>query len=308
MYQIIIPKSQQQLTSYFHFRWQQLKKPLGAPLGSERDEYDNLAEHRMICDSDGLPLAVGRLHFVSQEEAQIRHIAVAESCRGKGLGSIIMTALEQAARKQNAKRVVTFSRFETVPFFERCGYEVLNNPVIEHMADQNLKRRQMCKKLSEFDVILRQPIWCKELQQTWNNQIPISAAMGIKVHQYTGAQLEVRAALNANINLHNTMFAGSIYCLATLTGWGMVHLQMREQVVKGDIVLAKGDINYRKPITNLPRATVHINDVKGEVSALAKQRKAKLEVMVRLFDEHEECGQFHGIFVVLPPAERAKGG
>lgn len=300
MYQIIIPKTQQQLTSYYYFRWQQLKQPLGAPLGSERDEYDNLAEHRMICSTDGKVLAVGRLHFVSQDEAQIRHIAVSEQCRGKGLGSILMTTLEQAARKKNAKRVITFSRLDTVPFFERSGYHVLDNPVIEHMSDQRLNRRQMCKKLSEYDVILRQPLWCKELQETWKNQIPISAAMGIKIHQYTGAQFEVRAALNANLNLHNTMFAGSIYCLATLTGWGMVHMQMREQVLKGDIVLAKGDISYRKPITNLPRATVHINDVKGDVAVLAKKRKAKLEVMVRLFDEHEECGQFNGIFVVLP--------
>ncbi|MER2494322.1 bifunctional GNAT family N-acetyltransferase/thioesterase [Catenovulum sediminis] len=300
MYQIIIPKSDADFEKYYKLRWQIIKKPFGAPLGAEKDEYDSLAEHRMICDKDGQVLAVGRLHFVSQDEAQIRHVAVSDECRGKGLGSIILTTLEQAARRQNAKRVITFSRADTVTFFERCGYKLIENPIIDFAGGQVSNRRQMCKKLSEFDVILRHPMWCKELQETWNKQIPISQAMGIKIHQYTGAQLEVRAALNANINMHNTMFAGSIYSMATLAGWGMVHLLVREAGLQGDIVLGKGEINYRKAIRGIPRARVHINDSVGELEPLKNNKKARLKMTVKLFDENKRCGEFIGDFYIMP--------
>lgn len=300
MYQIITPKSEQELEKYYALRWQMLKEPFGFPLGSEKDEYDSLAEHRMVYGSDGRVLAVGRIHFVSQDEAQIRHVAVCPQCREKGLGSLIMTTLEQVARAQNAKRVITFARQATVSFFEHCGYEVIDNPIIDIPGGQPSNRRQMVKRLSEFDGILRHPLWCKELQETWLNKIPITQAMGIKVFQYTGAQFEVRAALNANINMHKTMFAGSIYSMATLAGWGMVHLLLRETSMRGSIVLGKGEISYRKAIVNQPIAKVHLNNIEGELSSLRDNKRARLRLQVCLFDETRKCGDFFGEYYIMP--------
>ncbi|WP_017444138.1 bifunctional GNAT family N-acetyltransferase/thioesterase [Gayadomonas joobiniege] len=300
MYQIITPKTEQELEKYYHLRWQMLKEPFGFPPGSEKDEYDSLAEHRMVYGSDGRVLAVGRVHFVSQDEAQIRHVAVCSNCRGKGLGSLIMTTLEQVARAQNAKRVITFSRADSVAFFEHCGYQVIDNPIIDIPGGQPSNRRQMVKKLSEFDGILRHPLWCKELQETWLNKIPITQAMGIKVFQYTGAQFEVRAALNANINMHKTMFAGSIYSMATLAGWGMVHLLLKETSLRGSIVLGKGEISYRKAITKHPIAKVHLNNIEGELAPLRKGKKARLRLQVCLYDDARKCGDFFGEYYILP--------
>lgn len=306
MYQIITPKTQADFTKYYYFRWQQLKQASGFAMGSEKDEYDSLAEHRMICNDKGEPLAVGRIHFVSHDEAQIRHIAVADNCRGKGLGSLIMTTLENAARQQNILRIITFSKVDAINFFEHCGYKALNNPIIELADSRGIQRKQMCKKLSEYDVILRHPELCKELQQTWNKQIPIAQLMGIKIHQYTGVEFEVRAALNANINLHGTMFAGSIYSMATLAGWGMVHLQLKEANTYGEIVLAKGEIKYFKPITSVPRALVSINSVDGDFSGLAKGKPARLGVKVELFSDTELVGEFEGKYAILPMVEKSE--
>lgn len=33
------------------------------PIGSERDEYDSMSHHRMIVDSRGYPMAIGRLYI-----------------------------------------------------------------------------------------------------------------------------------------------------------------------------------------------------------------------------------------------------
>ncbi len=99
--------------------------------------------------------------------------------------------------------------------------------------------------------------------------------MGIKLHQYTGRTLETRASLNKNINIHGTMFAGSIFSLATLTGWGMIFLQLKERQLMGEIVLGDGDIHYHKPITMKPRAMCHIESLSGKFAPLEKRKKCR---------------------------------
>ncbi len=68
---------------------------------------------------------------------------------------------------------------------------------------------------------------CTELEQTWHEEIPISKAMGIRVADFANDQLVVRAELEPNINVHGTAFAGSLYAIAALCGWGMTWLQLK---------------------------------------------------------------------------------
>ncbi|TMP13409.1 YiiD C-terminal domain-containing protein, partial [Pseudoalteromonas sp. S2893] len=75
---------------------------------------------------------------------------------------------------------------------------------------------------------LRAPEWTHLLQNIWLESIPISDAMGLTVESYTEWQFTTRADLDGNLNLHNTMFAGSIYSLATITGCGATYLALKE--------------------------------------------------------------------------------
>ena len=127
--------------------------------------------------------------------------------------------------------------------------------------------------------------------------------MGIKVYQYTGRTLETRASLNKNINIHGTMFAGSIFSLATLTGWGLIYLQLKERGLEGDIVLGDGDIHYHKPITMKPRAICNIESLSGKYSPLEKQQKARFELSVNILDGDTAVAEFEGVFWVLPATE-----
>ena len=124
MYRIDTPKTDDQLDAYFQFRWEMLRKPWNHPLGSEKDEYEQVAEHRMVVNSKGEIIAVGRVHMNMSEEAQIRHIAVAPEHQGKGLGKLIYSSLEEVARTQGAKRLVTNSRKLSIDFFTACGFEI----------------------------------------------------------------------------------------------------------------------------------------------------------------------------------------
>jgi len=83
MNQVICPQTDEEFERYYHFRWTLLKKPWDQPQGSEKDEYESHAIHRMIVDADHQPIAVARLVVISVEEGQIRYMAVAKAQRGK---------------------------------------------------------------------------------------------------------------------------------------------------------------------------------------------------------------------------------
>ena len=88
-----------------------------------------------------------------------------------------------------------------------------------------------------------------ELEATWQRDIPPAAAMAIQVAAYDGRTLTVRAPLAANRNVHGTAFAGSLFSVCVLTGWGTLWLALRERGLEGSIVVADSQIRYRKAVS-----------------------------------------------------------
>lgn len=138
----------------------------------------------------------------------------------------------------------------------------------------------------------------KELTETWHQTIPVSAFMQISPLGYRDNRLMVGAPLSPNINLHQTMFAGSIYTLATLTGWGVLWLQQRLAGVDGDIVLADGHIRYLAPISGAPTAKVSWPDV--DLSRLTRGRRVKVKLVVEIYAGDRCCAEFEGVYVSQP--------
>lgn len=297
MYSVVKPNSDEQLNLYYKFRWQNLREPWGFPEGSEKDEYEGVSEHRIIQDSKGNILAIGRVHLNTSEEAQIRHIAVSNTHRKKGLGFIMLSALEQVAKELGAKRAITNPRDGTIDFFESCGFVIINEATDEL---GKIKRKQMVKELHDQNALILHPRWCKELQDTWHERIPISEHMGITLYKYTERTIETRASLNKNVNVHGTMFAGSIYSLATLTGWGMIFLQLKQKQLEGEIVLGDADIHYHKPVTMKPRGVCNIESLKGKFDSLTKSKKCPINLSVEIYDNDSPVASFHGRYWVLP--------
>ncbi|MBY5994109.1 YiiD C-terminal domain-containing protein [Ferrimonas balearica] len=132
------------------------------------------------------------------------------------------------------------------------------------------------------------------LTQLWHQTIPIAAQMGIRALDYDGDTLVTGADFEANRNLHGTMFAGSIYSHATLTGWGRIWLALEEAGLQGDIVLGEGRIRYRRPVTGHPQCRCSLQAV--DVSPLQQGRNLKIPLQVTLGD----AARFEGQFVVMP--------
>ncbi|MGL6027404.1 MAG: YiiD C-terminal domain-containing protein [Vibrio sp.] len=297
MFKLLTPNSDHQLNKYFHFRWQMLREPWRMPLGSERDEYDALSHHRMIVDSRGYPIAIGRLYITPDCEGQIRFMAVKANRRSKGMGSLILVALEALARQEGAKRLVCNAREDAIRFYAKHGFERRGE-----LSDERgpVRHQQMVKPLDPMLNVLRKPEWCSELQQRWAKYIPISDKIGIKIEQYTGYQFQCTAQLNPNLNPHNTLFSGSAFTLATLTGWGMAWLLMRERDLQGDIVLVDSHIRYRQPVLQNPLASTSLDGISGDLDRLAAGRKARIVVRVMIFSADVSAIEFVGTYMLIP--------
>ena len=141
-----------------------------------------------------------------------------------------------------------------------------------------------------------------QLRQTWNRTIPVSEFMQIAPLSFSDGELSVSAPLAPNINLHHTMFAGSIYTLMTLTGWGMVWLQQQLLNVDGDIVLADAHIRYLAPIRNQPITRVVWQD--ASLAGLSVGRKAKVRLVVKLYCEDLLCAEFSGLYISIPSIKK----
>ena len=53
MYQVVAPQTEEEWEHYYEIRWQVLRAPLQQPRGSEKDEYEQHAWHRMVKDEQG---------------------------------------------------------------------------------------------------------------------------------------------------------------------------------------------------------------------------------------------------------------
>lgn len=295
-WQLIAPATEAQWQAYYQLRYQVLRAPWLQPQGSERDELEDTAVHRMIQSATGEVLAVGRLHLVDENTAQVRYMAVSEQARGQGLGQLLLQALEQQALVLGAKRLILNARDSATGFYQQAGYQFgAMQPALFGIPHQQMWK-QICFDRDSNAL----QAWCRQLVALWHQTIPLSAFMQLDIETFDGSTLYCNAALAPNQNLHHTMFAGSIYTLATLTGWGLVYLQLQDLALDGDIVLADARIRYQAPLKHQPRARASLLLAKGSLQALAQGKKVRQQIQVELLDGDQVVAEFEGRFVVLP--------
>ena len=142
-YTIKSPETESEWESYFNFRWEKLRKPLGMPKDTLKDDKEQDSCHLIAVDSDEEVVGTGRLHFNSKQEGQIRYMAVNESIQRKGLGSSIVLELEMMAKKKGAKKMVLNARENALNFYLSLGYKELE----PYESDTDIPHTTMSKEL-----------------------------------------------------------------------------------------------------------------------------------------------------------------
>lgn len=115
---------------------------LGVAPELEQDARDAGAQHLLIRDRDGRPLAGGRLSAAGQ----IGRVAVLPEWRGRGLGRVVMTELIRLAQRQRHDRLRVDARRETSGFFRRLGFRSCGAEFLE----AGVARRPMRLALADW--------------------------------------------------------------------------------------------------------------------------------------------------------------
>lgn len=122
-----------------------------------------------------------------------------------------------------------------------------------------------------------------ELQRVLHHEIPMSQQMGLTVEAYDGACLTLHAPLAPNVNHQATAFAGSLTAVATLTGWGLTWLLLREHGLHGVIVIHEGATRYLLPVEQDFVTTCQIpaaQQVERFIAGLRRRGKARIALAV----------------------------
>jgi len=138
------PETPEEFQRYRDLRWKILRAPYDQPKITEQDDVGVEDFPIMVCEVDGIPIGVGRAHFISEDQAQIRSISVEEEWAGKGIGTMVLKELEKIVLEKGAKRIIIHARNSAVEFYKKNGYKVLEP---SYTLFEQIKHTLMEKKI-----------------------------------------------------------------------------------------------------------------------------------------------------------------
>jgi thioesterase domain-containing protein len=157
---------------------------------------------------------------------------------------------------------------------------------------------------SEFCSILLQGAMSEaidELQNVFYSQIPLSKEIGLKVLEYKSNKLVMFAPLKPNVNHELTAFGGSLYCMAVLSGWGLLYLKMKETSIKGHILIQESHINYHYAVNDDIYATcelLHTTDFERFQKTFERRGIARIKLESKITLNNKIAVSFKGSYVV----------
>ncbi|MDD2234583.1 MAG: N-acetyltransferase [Desulfitobacteriaceae bacterium] len=109
--------------------------------------YENIREFLVVVENNQI-VAVGSLHIIWEDLAEIRALAVTSEFMGKGLGKKLVESLINEALDLGCYRV--FALTYQTEFFENCGFNVIDK---EEMPQKVWKECINCIKFPNCDEV-----------------------------------------------------------------------------------------------------------------------------------------------------------
>ena len=120
----ILEPSSDEMKEYYHLRWKILREPLGLEEGTEKDDLEDQSIHRVVKIDDQI-IGVGRLHFVDDNDAQIRYMAVEDNFRESGVGKLIVDEFIKISENRNTKKIILYARESVIDFYKKLGFDIV---------------------------------------------------------------------------------------------------------------------------------------------------------------------------------------
>lgn len=140
------------------------------------------------------------------------------------------------------------------------------------------------------------------LQETLRTLIPLGEAMKVQVAHLDEVTLKLTAPLGANHNHAGSAFAGSLYSLASLAGWGILRRLLDDKGIAAELLLGKAEIRYARPVVTDLAATVRIplSDQVHLIEQLNAGKKVRLRLSVYIPDEIDADATLTGTYFAAP--------
>jgi len=134
-----------------------------------------------------------------------------------------------------------------------------------------------------------------------HDHIPLSRAMDVSVMRASAEQVVLEAPLPPNINVHGTMFGGSVSTLGLLAAWSVLHLRLEAEGIANQLVIHRTEVDYLLPVKGRVRAVAGLDGADWESfrHMLERRGKARLSVMAELLFEGAVAARLKGEFVAL---------
>lgn len=132
--------------------------------------------------------------------------------------------------------------------------------------------------------------------------IPLTGAMGVTVDRAGPDEVVLAAPLDPNVNVHGTVFGGSLATLGVLAAWSVLHLRLEAESVGNQLVIHKSEMDYLAPATGrfTARATLEGVDWDAFRQVFERRGKARLGVGAELTGQDKTLvGRFRGEFVAV---------
>jgi N-acetylglutamate synthase-like GNAT family acetyltransferase len=137
MYTVKTPKTRDDFKAYYALRYRVLREPFGYPKGTEKDDYEPISEHFMAVNEKDEVIGVVKLFEKTEDVGHVSHLAVAPEFQHKGIGHLLLQAVEQRARERGFKIIGTTARTTASAYFERSGFRLTGIPT-PHLGTTHL--------------------------------------------------------------------------------------------------------------------------------------------------------------------------
>ncbi|HRD64766.1 MAG TPA: YiiD C-terminal domain-containing protein [Candidatus Competibacter sp.] len=148
----------------------------------------------------------------------------------------------------------------------------------------------------------------QEINDYLNHHVPLFQAMQARLERCDESGLSMRAPLEPNINDKGIAFGGSMAAIASLTGWALTRITLREHGETAEIVITDSTLKFLRPVreevvTECTRPDAAV--VERFINSYRQRSKARWNVEVVIRADGKLAMIFNGQYGIFRAAEKA---
>jgi thioesterase domain-containing protein len=125
----------------------------------------------------------------------------------------------------------------------------------------------------------------RKLVTFMRDEIPLAQSMDLRLDACDERHLAIAAPLPPNVNDKGCAFGGSLVSAMTLTGWGLVELELRMRGLDCDVFVGESTVRYLEPVwTDFVSEARLAGEARWDTffDTLASRGRARIDVVCRV--------------------------